>query len=148
MANVITNAGTDGWLVEAPAFSVTKVQATMGTLIAAILGAVPASLQADRTVVIACLAAATLLLLGILALVAVDIQTRQRAQEAQACCGAAAAPADLVAVPAERVRILRGGSDDEYELDLVKVTGDAVRMIATRAGETITVSFNIPTTSG
>jgi len=150
MTNLLTNSGTAEdeakWLVQAPAFSVTKVQATLAATVVALLAAVPSSLRAERSVVIACLAAATLILLGTLALVAVDIRTRQRAQEAEARYGdvAPAPRVDLIAVPAERLRIMRAASDDEYEVDVIKVTGDSVRIIATRGGKTIAVPFNPP----
>jgi hypothetical protein len=73
--------------IKAPAFSVTKITSGIGVavggLIGALLAVVPDELKKHPGVVIAAIAAATLIMLGIIVLAAVDMRTRQRAQEAK-----------------------------------------------------------------
>lgn len=146
MANPLTNQqpAKEEWLISAPAFSITKVQATIGVFITAILGAVPASLKADRSIVIAAIAAGTLLMLAVLALVAVDIRVRQQAEEAKLRYGNDKPDADdgLVAVPTGRLRVMKGESDEEFEVDVLKVADGTAHLIATREGDSVSVPFN------
>lgn len=74
---------SEEWEIKAPAFSVTKFASFAGIAVGAVLAAVPSSLSEDQAVVIASIAAGTLIMLGIFVLVAVDIMMRQRAQEAK-----------------------------------------------------------------
>lgn len=68
--------------ITAPAFSITKVATAFGAVAGAVFLVVPEKLKDDPNVVVASIAAATVIVLGVFALVAVDIRTRQRAQEA------------------------------------------------------------------
>lgn len=129
--------------VGSPAFSATKVQATLGTLIVAVLGAVPASLKADKAVVIAAIAAGVLLLLGVFALVAVDIQTRQRAQEAKLRYGDGkpTEPSNFQALPTRDLVLQLGHNDDEYEVKYATVEKGLVHVYADRDGTPISATF-------
>ena len=147
MANPLTNQqpAKEEWLISAPAFSITKVQATIGVFITAILGALPASLKADRSIVITAIAAGTLLMLAVLALVAVDIRVRQQAEEAKLRYGNDKPDADddgLVAVPTGRLRLMKGDSDEEFEVDVLRVNDGKPQLIATRQGTSVSVPFN------
>lgn len=69
--------------VTAPAFKITTATEGIGAIFAAVLAVLPSALSEDETVVVAAIAAATLIVLGTFALAAVDIRTRQRAKEAE-----------------------------------------------------------------
>jgi hypothetical protein len=146
MANPLSSQepAKEEWLISAPAFSVTKVQATIGVFITAVLGAVPASLGSDRSVVIAAIAAGTLIMLGVLALVAVDMRTRQRAHEAKLRFGNGGSDSagDLLAVPAQPLRVMKGSSDEEYDVDMLKVADGKAQLVATRDGGSSSIPFN------
>jgi hypothetical protein len=133
--------------ISAPAFSATKVQAALGLLITGIIAVVPASHKDDVTVIVASIAAATLIVLGMFALVAVDIRTRQRAHEAKLRFGGggdggseAAAPS-FQALPTKKLILQQGHSTDEYEVQLATVEKDLVQVIATRDGDSISATF-------
>jgi hypothetical protein len=129
--------------VGSPAFSLTKVQATLGLLIAAILGAVPPSLKADPAVVIAAIAAAAAVMLGVFFLAAVDIKTRQRAAEAALRFPDGEAPKkSFNVVPvAEDLRIQKGPNAAEYRVRLAEVKKGEVEILASNDGDFITVPF-------
>lgn len=134
--------------IPTPAFSLTKVQATLGAFVTAVLAVLPASLKSNEAIVIAAIAAGTLVLLGVFALAAVDIQTRQRAREAALRFGGGkAAAADFVAVPgSEEDLVLQvGHNTDEYEVKLATVKDGEVTLVATRDGRSISQVFQEPT---
>src|SRR5215218_3648217 len=110
--------------VGSPAFSLTKAQATLGLLITAVLGAVPASLQADRAVVIAAIAAGAVVMLGVFYLAGIDIKTRQRAAEA------------ALRFPDEE-----GPSAAEYRVRMAEVKKGKVEILASNDGDFIIVPF-------
>lgn len=128
--------------ISAPAFSVTKVQAALGLVITGILGIVPTAHKDDVTVIVASIAAATLVVLGIFALVSVDMRTRQRAQEAKLRFGAPApASASFQAMPTKGLVLQMGHNSDEYEVSHAAVDGDTVRLYGDREGDPICVTF-------
>jgi hypothetical protein len=129
--------------VSSPAFSLTKVQAGLGAVIVAICGALPASLQSDRTVVVAAMAAGTLIMLGVFALAAVDLVARQRASEATLRWGSAKpAASDFVAIPdAEGLVLQEASSGEEYRIRIAEVKDDSVTLVARRGEETLTETF-------
>jgi hypothetical protein len=129
--------------VGSPAFSLTKVQATLGLLIAAILGAVPASLKSDPAVVIAAIAAATAVILGIFFLAAVDIKTRQRAAEATLRFPNGEGPKESFSVvPVEDdLRIQKGPNASEYKVRFAAVKKGKVELLASNDGDIISVPF-------
>jgi hypothetical protein len=128
--------------ISTPAFSITKVQTTVGLLITAVLGAVPAALRSNETIIVAAIAAGTVILLGVFALVAVDIMTRQRAHEASLRYGdGKATEKSFQALPTEELVLQQGHSTDEYELKLAMVEGDSVRLVAARNGDLISATF-------
>lgn len=128
--------------ISAPAFSITKVQAALGLLISGILGVVPTALKDNVTILVASIAAATLVVLGILALVAVDIRTRQRAQEAKLRYGdgKSTEPA-FQALPTKDLVLQLGHSKDEYEVKFATVEKGLVHVMAVRDGEPISATF-------
>lgn len=136
--------------ITTPAFSITKVQASLGVAIAAVLAAVPASLRSDEAVVITAIAAGTALLLGVFALAAVDIRTRQRAREATLRFGSddGASASEFVAVPdgKEKLVLQVGHSTNEYDLRLATVKDGEVTLLATRDGQSIARTFHGPAT--
>lgn len=79
----MANPQDEEWEIKAPAFNVTKVASGLGVLVSGLLAVLPTALKEDPAVVIAAIAAATAVVLGIFALVAVDVIARQRAQEAK-----------------------------------------------------------------
>jgi hypothetical protein len=131
--------------VASPAFSITKVMAAFGAALAVILGAVPKSLSEDQTIVVAALAAATFILLGVFALSAVDIKTRQRAAEAKLRYGAGkASDANFQAMPDKNGKdavLQLKHQGDEYDVRYASVEKDKVHVFADRDGEPIAVSF-------
>jgi hypothetical protein len=131
--------------ISAPAFSITKVQAAIGLLGAAIIGIVPASLKDDQAIIITSIAAVTVVLLGIFMLAAVDLVTRQRAEQAKLRYGSGsqAEGTSKTAVPTEPVRMMRSNSDREYAVDALKVEEDAARLLASRDGEDVKIEFKV-----
>ena len=130
--------------VKAPAFSATKVQASLGVVLVGILAVVPATLKDDEQVVIAALAAATAIMLGVFALIAVDIRTRQRAKEASLRYGgdgAKGSPPSFQALPIEDLVLQKGHNADEYEVKLAMVEEGSVRVVAARDGELVSATF-------
>jgi hypothetical protein len=128
----------------APAFNVTKVGSGVGVLIAAVIAVVPPALKDDEAVIVASIAVAALVILGAIALAAVDVMTRQRAREATLRYGTGKAPEQplFYATPVENDLILqRGHSKDEYEVKLALVEKDRVSLVASRNGETIAADF-------
>ncbi len=131
--------------VKAPAFSITKVQASLGALIAVIAGAVPAAIDASETIEVAAIAAGTVIMLGVFALAAVDIVTRQRAREAAMRYGdGEGKPAKYVALPAKPLVLQQGHNSDEYEVKMLEVEGTGATLVAMRDGETIAAVFRKP----
>ncbi len=129
--------------IGSPAFSATKVQATIGGLIAVIAGTVPTTLKEDESVVIAAIAAGTLLMLGIFALIGVDIRTRQRAQEAKLRYGGGkpSEPSSFQALPVKDLVLQLGHNNDEYEVRYASVEKDLVHVFADREGAAISATF-------
>jgi hypothetical protein len=130
--------------VDSPAFSLTKVQAGIGALIVAILGAVPPALKADETVVVAAIAAGVVVMLGVFALAGVDVTTRQRAAEAKLRYGGGSGGkgsggtdgGSFFAVPKTNDLVIQvGSSSDEYRLAFARVEGDTVTLHATGHGK-------------
>lgn len=128
--------------ISAPAFSATKVQAALGLFISGILGGLPAALKSDETILVASIAAATLVVLGIFALVAVDIHTRQQAQEAKLRFGdGKEAASAFQALPTKDLVLQQGHNSDEYEVKFAVVEKGVVNVMATRDGEAISATF-------
>ncbi len=139
-------ATADGTVaITAPAFSITKVQTAIGLLGAAILGIVPTALKDDQAIIITSIAAVTVILLGIFMLVAVDMTTRQRAEEAKLKhTSAGASPAATkTAIPAEALRVMQGGNDQEYAVEVLKVEDETVRLLASRNGQDLKIDFKV-----
>jgi hypothetical protein len=132
--------------VTSPAFSITKVQATLGVIIAAIVGTLPPALENKEAVYIAAIAAATLVVLGIFALAAVDIKVRQRAAESKLRFGGGEGlKGEFTALPAEENLVIQKGSNtDEFKVRMAAVKAEGVDLLATRDGKTITLSFEKP----
>jgi hypothetical protein len=128
--------------IEAPTLSLTKVQATIGTLIVAIAGAA-AKLEGPTAVKVAAIGAGALIMVGVFILAAVDLIARQRAEEAKLrwaatpttggaagnCTPAKSPPA----VEAETFEIKFGPGDDE------------VTVIAHSNGKSVSSSVQRPT---
>jgi hypothetical protein len=134
--------------VASPAFSITKVMAAFGAALAVILGAVPKSLAQDQTIVVAALAAATVILLGVFALSAVDIKTRQRAAEAKLRYGGdgggKGSDAGFQAIPDKNGKdavLQLKHMGDEYDVRYASVEKDTVHVFADRDGEQVAVTF-------
>lgn len=129
--------------ISAPAFSITKVQAALGLLISCILAAVPGAVKDNVTIIVASIAAATLVVLGIFALVAVDIRTRQRAREATLRYGneQPAAEPSFQALPTNDLILQLGHSSDEYEVKFATVEKGQVHVMAVRDGVPISATF-------
>ena len=106
--------------VKSPAFSITKVQATLGALITAVAGALPALADASETIKVAAIASGTVIMLGVFGLAAVDIRTRQRAAEAKLRYGSGkTGTADFVALPEKKTLVVQEDhSKVEYEVDI------------------------------
>jgi hypothetical protein len=134
--------------VETPAFSATKVQSLIGGLVMAVIAVVPTKLKEDEQIVIAAIAAGTAILLGIFALWAVDIRTRQRAREATLRWGGGpdggnggGAGHVEIALPSENLVLQKGHNADEYEVKLAVVDKGAVSLVAARDGEVFATTF-------
>lgn len=56
--------------------------------------------------------------------------------------GKADAGDGLVVVPAEHLRLMKGTSDEEYEVDVLKMADGAAHLVATRDGKSVSVPFN------
>jgi hypothetical protein len=135
--------------VKSPAFSITKVQASLGALITAIAAVAPKALQASETIQVAAIASGTVIMLGVFALAAVDIVTRQRAREATLRFGSGGGgkPGKFVALPEGDLVLQQGHKSDEYEVKMVEVEGEAVTLVATRNGHSISPVFRPHTTT-
>jgi len=128
--------------VTAPAFSVTKIMGTVGAGIAALVAALPAALVNDHAVVIAGIASATAIALGVLALAAVDVKTRQRAHEASLRWGEAkVGEPSFQAMPKQDVILQMGHNQDEYEVRYASVENGTVHVFAEREGTPVAVTF-------
>jgi hypothetical protein len=131
--------------IEAPAFSLTKVQAGLGALIAAVSAVVPTALQENQTVVVAAIAAGTVVMLGVFALAATDLITRQRAAEAKLRWpgGSGGEPAttakpdsQLLLLPDREGLVLQGKhSGVEYEVVCALAEGNMVTLVARADGQ-------------
>jgi hypothetical protein len=132
--------------VESPAFSITKVMASLGTTIGAavlaLLAVLPDGLKDDPAIVIAAIAAITLVLLGIFGLVAVDIRTRQKAKEATLRYGEAkSSAAKFEALPNKDLILQVDGDGEEYKVKYASVENGVVNVYADRSGTPISVAF-------
>jgi hypothetical protein len=131
--------------ITSPAFSITKVQVALGLLITGIVGVLPPALKENEAVMIASIAAASLVMLGVFALSAVDIKTRQRAAEAQLRFGGGGgggSKSSFEVMPVEENLIIQKGHNaDEYEVRFAAVKKGGVDLLAARDGEFITVPF-------
>lgn len=131
--------------VETPAFSLTKVQAGIGALIAAVSAVVPTALKENQTVVVGAIAAGTVVMLGVFALAAVDLIVRQRASEAKlrwpgGSGGEAAATAkddsQLLLLPDREGLVLqKKHSGVEYEVVCALSEGSKVTLVARADGQ-------------
>jgi len=149
--------------VESPAFSLTKVQGGLATLIAAI-GVAGAKLEGPTAVKVAAIGGGALVMIGFFGLAAVDLITRQRASEAKlrwgapAGQGAASGGSTPAKVPptsgsggsvvlvadSDDLVLQEKHSGDEYEVRFAELEGDKVTLIARRNGKTLTSSFQRP----
>ncbi len=128
--------------VTAPAFSVTKIMGTVGAGIAALVAALPAALVNDHAVVIAAIASASAIALGVLALAAVDVKTRQRAHEAALRWGEPEGGASTFqAMPQGEVILQMGHNKDEYVVRYASVENGSIHVFAERHGTPVAVSF-------
>jgi hypothetical protein len=148
--------------VESPAFSLTKVQGGLATLIAAI-GVAGAKLEGPTAVKVAAIGGGALVMIGFFGLAAVDLITRQRASEAKLRWGAPAgkgAPGSdstspdvpptnsggnvVLVADSDDLVLQEKHSGDEYEVRFAELEGDKVTLIARRNGKTLTSSFQRP----
>ena len=143
--DVITNKEkTENKEVEivAPGFSATKIQSLIGSTVLGVLALVPTQLQEDEQVVIAAIAAGTAILLGMFALWAVDIRTRQKATEATLRWGTPEGkPQIFHALPTEDLILQKGHSTPEYEVKMAMVEEGSVNLVAARNGELVSATF-------
>jgi sugar/nucleoside kinase (ribokinase family) len=128
--------------IATPAFNVTKVMGTVGAGIAALAAALPAALVNDHAVIIAAIAAATAIILGVIALSAVDVKTRQRAHEAAMRWGGQKpTESAFQAMPSQDVILQMGHNKDEYEVRYASVENGSVHVFAERQGDPVSVTF-------
>jgi hypothetical protein len=132
--------------VGTPAFSITKVMSTVGTALATAVAAflllLPKGLQDDEAVVIAVIAALTLVLLGIFWLVAADFNTRQKAREATLRYGEGkTSAAKFQALPSKELILQLGHNSPEYEVRYATVEDGVVNLYADHEGTPIAVAF-------
>ena len=128
--------------IEAPAFSATKVQSLVGAVVLGVLTVVPSRLKTDEQVVIAVIAAGTVILLGMFALWAADIRTRQRAREAALRWGASKEePPKFSALPTEDLVLQKGHNAPEYEVKMAMVEEGSISLIASRDGQMVSTTF-------
>jgi hypothetical protein len=128
--------------IDSPALSLTKVQASLGAVIAVLLGVVPKALQEDETIIVAAFAAGTLILLGVFGLAAVDIIARQKAKAAELCCGdGKPSKAKFDAMPTKDLVLQVGHNSDEYEVKYATVEDGLIHLHADREGSPISVTF-------
>ncbi len=132
--------------VKAPAFSITKVMSTLGGTLAAAVAAflllLPKNLQDDQAVVIAVIAALSLVLLGLFWLAAADIRTRQKATEATLRYGdGKPSEAKFQALPTKDLVLQVGHNSDEYEVKYATVEKGVINVYADRDGAPISVVF-------
>ncbi|MDX6589827.1 MAG: hypothetical protein QOI84_1101 [Solirubrobacterales bacterium] len=132
--------------VASPAFSLTKVQATLGLFITAIVGVVPPALKDDPSVMVASIAAGAAVMLGVFYLAAVDLKTRQRAAEATLRFPDGDAPKKAFnVVPVEDdLRIQKGPGADEYKVRFAEVSKGQVELLAAHNGDVISVPLKEP----
>ncbi len=134
--------------IEAPAFSLTKVQAGLGALIAAVAGAVPASVGANTTILVAAIAAGTIVMLGVFGLAAVDMSVRQRAREAKLRWpegGGNGSKENVILVPDQNGLILQSKHNgDEYEVLVAELDGETVKLVAHRGDDFLQPTFQPP----
>jgi hypothetical protein len=138
--------------VKSPAFSLTKVGTTYGSLLSVVTGGLPAALQANETIRIAAFAAATVVMLGVFALGAVDIIVRQRAAEATLRYSGKghdddneSAPKRFVAfADSSELKLQVGSNTEEYDLYAAEVNGGDVTLHAKKNGAPHTESFTLP----
>jgi hypothetical protein len=129
--------------IKAPAFSVTKIGTTFAALLSVVTAGLPAALRADQTIRVAAIAAATVVMLGAVALWGVDLIVRQRAAEAKLRYGGkgnhddnGSAPARYVAYPdSNDLKLQVGSSTDEYEIHGVEVDDGEVTLQARHNGK-------------
>ncbi|HTR74382.1 MAG TPA: hypothetical protein VMH33_03875 [Solirubrobacterales bacterium] len=145
--------------VEAPAFSLTKVQASLGALIVVIAGAA-AKLEGPTAVKVAAIGAGALVMVGVFALAAVDLVARQRATEAKLRWGAkesakaetkAAKTNGSVATETDEPEIWFADNDDlvvqeahgrdEYEVRFAERKGDTLTVVSRRNGKSYEAAF-------
>ena len=146
--SLFTNAGKeDESDVKSPAFSLTKVQAGLGALIAAVTGVLPAALASNQTVIVAAIASGTVVMLGVFALAAVDLTTRQRAAEAKLRWsggagngGKSVKKVGLVANLDDLV-LQSKHNGTEYELRFAELEGDKVTLVARKNGKSLEPTF-------
>jgi hypothetical protein len=131
--------------IEAPTLSLTKVQATIGTLIAAI-GAAGSQLHGPTAVKVAAIGGGALVMLGVLGLAAVDLIVRQRAETAklrwgdgksasgsgpQGGGGGGGGGGTKILVPDVNHLVLQTKhSSKEYDLLVAELDGDKVTLVA------------------
>lgn len=128
--------------VATPAFSITKVMSGFGLAITAALGAVPASVKEEPAVVVAAIAAGAAIMLGVFALIAADIRTRQKAREATLRFGdGKPSEAKFQALPTKDLVLQVGHNSDEYEVKYATVENGVVNVYADRDGAPISVAF-------
>jgi hypothetical protein len=146
--SLFTNAGKEGESdVKSPAFSLTKVQAGLGALIAAVTGVVPAALASNQTVVVAAIASGTVVMLGVFALAAVDLTTRQRAGEAKlrwsGGAGNGGQSVKKVGLVANLDDLVLQSKHNgmEYELRFAELEGNKVTLVARKNGKSLEPIF-------
>lgn len=129
--------------ITSPTFNVTRVGGILGGLVTAVLAVVPAALKENPAVIVAGIAAAALVVVGLIALAAVDVMTRQRAREATLRYGdGKTTQPHFHAIPVDSDLILQQGhSNDEYEVKVALVENDKVSLVASRNGKTISADF-------
>jgi hypothetical protein len=131
-------------VVEAPAFSLTKVWGGLTAAIGAVAAALPALLGAPQTIVVAAIAAGTVGFVAFLGLAGVDLIVRQRASEAKLRypAGPGKGNGKVVLLPDQDHLVLQDKhSGDEYELVVAELEDEKVTLIAHRGTKALAPTF-------
>ena len=131
--------------IESPTLSLTKVQATIGTLVVA-FGAAGAKLHGPTAVKVAAIGGGALIMLGVFGLAAVDLIVRQRAEAAKLRWGSVKPPAagggseangKTILVPDRNHLVLQSKhSGKEFDVLVAELDGETVTLVA-HDGETM-----------
>ena len=139
--------------IKSPAFSVTKIGTTLAGLLSVLTAGLPAALEDNVTIRVAAFGAATAIILGIFAVWAVDIMTRQRAAEAKLRYGdgkgdqgeKGSVPDRYVAYPdSNDLKLQAGSSTDEFDVHAVEIEDGEITLQARKNGRRLEEKFTPP----